>query len=171
MVVGRVTVTLRTPSNTLLRQFSKTANPTTTTLLRAFHPTTQSTSISTYSTPIASRRSLRFYSSDTSQIAKDSMTELLDKLPKSRQPIVISGPSGSGKSTMLKRLFADHPGRFGFSVSRMYSSSPPACKATPGQLKRKRLTLLHKQTPHVPHARARRTAKTTTSSHERNSKN
>ena len=33
------------------------------------------------------------------------------------RPIVISGPSGSGKSTILKRLFADHPNTFGFSVS------------------------------------------------------
>ena len=30
---------------------------------------------------------------------------------------MISGPSGSGKSTILKRLFAAHPGTFGFSVS------------------------------------------------------
>jgi guanylate kinase len=37
--------------------------------------------------------------------------------PASTVPIVISGPSGAGKSTILKRLFAEHPGRFGFSVS------------------------------------------------------
>ncbi|KAI9255218.1 guanylate kinase [Phascolomyces articulosus] len=30
---------------------------------------------------------------------------------------VISGPSGSGKSTLLKRLFAEYPDTFGFSVS------------------------------------------------------
>ncbi|KAF9738356.1 guanylate kinase [Paraphaeosphaeria minitans] len=35
----------------------------------------------------------------------------------SHRPIVISGPSGSGKSTMLKRLFDEYPGKFGFSVS------------------------------------------------------
>jgi len=34
------------------------------------------------------------------------------------RPIVISGPSGAGKSTLLKRLFANHPAKFGFSVSR-----------------------------------------------------
>lgn len=51
---------------------------------------------------------------------KMAPTEIEDvnNLPKTRQPIVISGPSGSGKSTMLKQLFEDHPGRFGFSVSR-----------------------------------------------------
>ncbi|CAF9942833.1 MAG: hypothetical protein ALECFALPRED_010138 [Alectoria fallacina] len=39
------------------------------------------------------------------------------------RPIVISGPSGSGKSTILKRLFADHPDTFGFSVS--HTTRPP----------------------------------------------
>merc|ERR1711939_1091164 len=33
------------------------------------------------------------------------------------RPIVFSGPSGTGKSTLIKRLFADHPDLFGFSVS------------------------------------------------------
>ena len=33
------------------------------------------------------------------------------------RPIVISGPSGAGKSTFLKRLFADYPNKFGFSIS------------------------------------------------------
>lgn len=33
------------------------------------------------------------------------------------RPIVMSGPSGVGKSTILKKLFNDFPGRFGFSVS------------------------------------------------------
>ncbi|KAG8779416.1 hypothetical protein FRC15_010202 [Serendipita sp. 397] len=33
------------------------------------------------------------------------------------RPLVLSGPSGVGKSTLLKRLFREHPERFGFSVS------------------------------------------------------
>lgn len=32
-------------------------------------------------------------------------------------PIVISGPSGTGKSTLLKKLLAEYPDKFGFSVS------------------------------------------------------
>ncbi|KAI9370943.1 guanylate kinase [Aspergillus egyptiacus] len=33
------------------------------------------------------------------------------------RPVVVSGPSGTGKSTLLKRLFAEFPHTFGFSVS------------------------------------------------------
>ncbi|ODV62988.1 guanylate kinase [Ascoidea rubescens DSM 1968] len=33
------------------------------------------------------------------------------------RPIVVSGPSGAGKSTLLKKLFAEFPDSFGFSVS------------------------------------------------------
>jgi len=33
------------------------------------------------------------------------------------QPVVFSGPSGAGKSTLLKKLFAEFPDAFGFSVS------------------------------------------------------
>lgn len=35
----------------------------------------------------------------------------------SHRPIVVAGPSGAGKSTLLKRLFAEFPNAFGFSVS------------------------------------------------------
>ncbi|KAK6351722.1 hypothetical protein TWF718_004869 [Orbilia javanica] len=37
--------------------------------------------------------------------------------------VVLSGPSGAGKSTLLKKLFANHPDTFGFSVSHT-SRSP-----------------------------------------------
>lgn len=37
--------------------------------------------------------------------------------PAGKPLIVVSGPSGAGKSTLLKRLFAQHPDTFGFSVS------------------------------------------------------
>ncbi|KAK2735963.1 hypothetical protein FQN57_001036 [Myotisia sp. PD_48] len=33
------------------------------------------------------------------------------------RPVVVSGPSGTGKSTLLKRLFAEYPDKFGFSIS------------------------------------------------------
>lgn len=37
--------------------------------------------------------------------------------PTDNRPIVVSGPSGAGKSTLLKRLFAEYPERYGFSIS------------------------------------------------------
>ncbi|KAJ3015115.1 guanylate kinase [Thoreauomyces humboldtii] len=41
------------------------------------------------------------------------------------RPIVLCGPSGSGKSTLLKRLFAEYPENFGFSVSHTTRSPRP----------------------------------------------
>ncbi|KAI8059241.1 guanylate kinase [Gongronella butleri] len=38
---------------------------------------------------------------------------------------VLSGPSGSGKSTLLKRLFAEFPDTFGFSVSHTTRAPRP----------------------------------------------
>lgn len=41
------------------------------------------------------------------------------------RPIVLSGPSGTGKSTLLKKLFAEFPTKFGFSVSSTTRSPRP----------------------------------------------
>lgn len=37
-------------------------------------------------------------------------------------PLVVFGPSGVGKGTLIKRLFAEFPDRFAFSVSRRADS-------------------------------------------------
>ncbi|CCH61345.1 hypothetical protein TBLA_0E02900 [Henningerozyma blattae CBS 6284] len=41
------------------------------------------------------------------------------------RPIVLSGPSGTGKSTLLKKLFAEYPDTFGFSVSSTTRNARP----------------------------------------------
>lgn len=41
------------------------------------------------------------------------------------RPVVISGPSGTGKSTLLKKLFAEYPDSFGYSVSHTTRSPRP----------------------------------------------
>jgi ABC-type multidrug transport system fused ATPase/permease subunit len=65
-----------------------------------------------------------FYGAQSRKItippASMAPTTDLENLPKEKQPIVISGPSGSGKSTIITKLREKHPGRFGFSCSRMF---------------------------------------------------
>lgn len=59
-----------------------------------------------FSRPLASlpfRRALATMSSSSSSFTS--------------RPLVVCGPSGTGKSTLLKKLFADHPEMFGFSIS------------------------------------------------------
>jgi hypothetical protein len=95
----------------------------------ALQPTLRTkTPLYTYSSPTLRRSStyipFRFERRYTVP-AKMAPIEDLEKLPKERQPIVISGPSGSGKSTMLKKLFEKFPDRFMFSVSRMISLQHP----------------------------------------------
>lgn len=41
------------------------------------------------------------------------------------RPVVISGPSGTGKSTLLKKLFAEYPNKFGFSISHTTRAPRP----------------------------------------------
>ncbi|EST05145.1 Guanylate kinase/L-type calcium channel beta subunit [Kalmanozyma brasiliensis GHG001] len=52
-------------------------------------------------------------------------------IPSDKRPIVLSGPSGVGKSTLLKKLFAEFPGDFGFSVS--HTTRDPRPGETRGQ--------------------------------------
>eukprot|EP00731_Ephydatia_muelleri_P018814 Em0011g854a len=49
----------------------------------------------------------------TTQVAPMS-TSVPTTVPR---PLVLAGPSGAGKSTLIKKLFADHKEKFGFSVS------------------------------------------------------
>jgi hypothetical protein len=53
--------------------------------------------------------------------------------PDFARPLCLSGPSGTGKSTLLKRLFAEFPDAFGFSVSRA-CPIPPARRVCRGCL-------------------------------------
>ena len=43
----------------------------------------------------------------------------------SPRPVVICGPSGVGKGTLINKLMADHPGKFGFSVSHTTRAPRP----------------------------------------------
>ncbi|KAF7971267.1 hypothetical protein HWV62_21500 [Athelia sp. TMB] len=47
------------------------------------------------------------------------------------RPLVVSGPSGVGKGTLIKRLFAEFPDKFGFSVS--HTTRGPRAGETDGK--------------------------------------
>ncbi|KIM45003.1 hypothetical protein M413DRAFT_442959 [Hebeloma cylindrosporum] len=49
----------------------------------------------------------------------------MSRRPDFLRPLVLSGPSGVGKSTLLKRLFAEFPDKFGFSVSHTTRNPRP----------------------------------------------
>ena len=62
--------------------------------------------------------SLFFHCRPTGSFLKRSyFIKLLSYTQMAARPVVISGPSGAGKSTLLKKLFAEFPDSFGFSVS------------------------------------------------------
>ncbi|UZJ51329.1 hypothetical protein CBS101457_000649 [Exobasidium rhododendri] len=47
------------------------------------------------------------------------------------RPVVLCGPSGVGKSTLIKKLFAEFPNSYGFSVS--HTTRSPRAGETPGE--------------------------------------
>ena len=51
-------------------------------------------------------------------------SSFMSPLPDFFRPLVVSGPSGVGKGTLIKRLFSEFPNKFGFSISRLWLSSP-----------------------------------------------
>ncbi|KAL7413627.1 guanylate kinase [Mrakia frigida] len=50
--------------------------------------------------------------------------------PDFTRPLVLFGPSGTGKSTLLKKLLAEFPDKFGFSVS--HTTRSPRTGESPG---------------------------------------
>lgn len=58
-----------------------------------------------------------FSSASSSSSSTTATTKRMSQTILGPRPLVLCGPSGSGKSTLLKRLFAEFPDKFGFSVS------------------------------------------------------
>lgn len=58
-----------------------------------------------------------FSSASSSSSTTSATTKRMSQTILGPRPLVLCGPSGSGKSTLLKRLFAEFPDKFGFSVS------------------------------------------------------
>lgn len=78
-------------------------------------PSLQLMPISTTTT--RTTRTLRTYCGKQNRLLLRLLSTMAPSTSNTR-PIVISGPSGTGKSTLLKKLFAEFPDTFGFSVSR-----------------------------------------------------
>jgi guanylate kinase len=76
---------------------------------------------STSTTPSSTRP----YNHPTTPTLTTTMPPIDTSAVSRNRAIVISGPSGSGKSTILKRLFAEYPDKFGFSVSHTTRSPRP----------------------------------------------
>ncbi|KAB8259563.1 guanylate kinase [Aspergillus pseudonomiae] len=55
------------------------------------------------------------------------------RVPSTPIHLVVSGPSGAGKSTLLKRLFADYPDTFGFSLTICLPSADTTRAPRPGE--------------------------------------
>ncbi|OJJ49519.1 hypothetical protein ASPZODRAFT_156633 [Penicilliopsis zonata CBS 506.65] len=79
---------------------------------------------------IVTNHFLHFLALDRSDPKKFQILQLIAALlgwteVQKYRPVVISGPSGTGKSTLLKRLFAEFPDTFGFSISHTTRSPRP----------------------------------------------
>jgi guanylate kinase len=64
-------------------------------------------------------KAFRFVSSPASKL----------KMLSDLRPLIVSGPSGSGKSSLINKLFEEHPGCFGFSVSHTTRQPRPGEKS------------------------------------------
>ncbi|KAL1986667.1 hypothetical protein VTN96DRAFT_6045 [Rasamsonia emersonii] len=79
---------------------------------------------------IVTNHLLHFLALDRSDPKKFEILQLIAALlqwtdVQKYRPVVVSGPSGTGKSTLLKRLFAEFPDTFGFSVSHTTRAPRP----------------------------------------------
>lgn len=105
MLSLRATLLSRPPCRSISSSLLKPAS---------IHPRSISTSVSRMSAPV-----------EASSASASSASV-------STRPIVLCGPSGVGKSTLIKKLFAEFPDQYGFSVSREYlhEMGPEACSGS-----------------------------------------
>ncbi|KAE8136146.1 P-loop containing nucleoside triphosphate hydrolase protein [Aspergillus pseudotamarii] len=74
---------------------------------------------------LKSRLTLHSYSGRFQLFTRRSTLKMSTSAVQKFRPVVVSGPSGAGKSTLLKRLFAEYPDTFGFSVSHTTRAPRP----------------------------------------------